>query len=113
MLKECRIKNIKTGDIFYGKIDTELIGLESYPFVEIDEDEEIQEDIKKIQEWSNDEARKFLTDTDWQVIRHRDQLALGVETSITTEEFQQLLEERQQARERVYKIGVDVKNVAG
>lgn len=112
MLKKCRVKNIQTGEIFYGKIDTERVGVEGYPLIEVPEDEEIQEDIKKIQEWSNDEAQKFLDDTDWKVIRHRDQLALGTETSITTEEFQVLLEERQQARERVYKFE-DIKNVAG
>src|SRR5574344_929862 len=47
------------------------------------------------------ESSKFLTDSDWKVIRHRDQLALGIETSLSEEEYLALLQERQNARERV------------
>jgi len=35
------------------------------------------------------------------VIRHRDQLALGIPTSLTEEEFRQLLLDRQAARDQV------------
>src|SRR5574344_998136 len=40
-------------------------------------------------------------ESDWKVIRHRDQLALGIETSLSEEEYLALLQERQNARERV------------
>jgi hypothetical protein len=47
------------------------------------------------------ESSSFLTDSDWKVIRHRDQLALGIETSLSEEEYLALLQERQNAREKV------------
>ncbi len=53
------------------------------------------------QERINQEAEQFLNDTDWMVIRHRDQLALGIPTSLTEEEFRQLLLDRQAARDQV------------
>jgi len=53
------------------------------------------------QEIINQNARDFLNETDWMVIRHRDQLALGIPTSLTEEEFQQLLLDRQAARDQV------------
>lgn len=45
--------------------------------------------------------RQFLSDTDWQVIRHRDQLALGIETSLTEAEYMELLKARQKARDSI------------
>ena len=53
------------------------------------------------QERINQEAERFLNETDWLVIRHRDQLALGIPTSLTEEEFRQLLLDRQAARDQV------------
>ena len=53
------------------------------------------------QEKINQEARQFLSSTDWKILRHRDQIDLGVTTSLTQEEFQLLLNERQLARQRV------------
>jgi len=47
------------------------------------------------------EARKLLANTDWMVIRHRDQIEMGVETSLTTEEFVELLNQRQIARDSI------------
>src|SRR5574344_1555371 len=47
------------------------------------------------------EAVQFLKDSDWKVIRHRDQLALGIETSLTDEEYKNLLQQRQDARGKV------------
>ena len=47
------------------------------------------------------ESQKFLTETDWQVIRHRDQLALGIETSLSEEKYLKLLNDRQEARKKV------------
>jgi|688.fasta_scaffold763832_2 hypothetical protein len=53
------------------------------------------------QENINAEAKKFLGDSDWKVIRHQDQKALGIATSLTDEEFMALLNERQLQRQRV------------
>ena len=50
---------------------------------------------------TNDEAKHYLNDTDWLVITHRDQLALGQSTSLTNEQYLDLLTKRQAARERV------------
>ncbi len=50
---------------------------------------------------TNDEAKHYLNNTDWLVIRHRDQLALGQTTSLTNEQYLDLLTKRQAARERV------------
>ena len=52
-------------------------------------------------EVQSEEALKFLSETDWMVIRHRDQLDLGQSTSLTDQEYQQLLSERQSARNQV------------
>ena len=60
-----------------------------------------QREASEAQEQINHEARQFLADTDWKVIRHRDQLAQGITTSLTTEEFQQLLAQRQTRRDEV------------
>lgn len=54
---------------------------------------------------SNNEAKNYLNDTDWLVIRHRDQLALNQQTSLTTEQYTDLLIKRQSARERVVEYG--------
>lgn len=43
----------------------------------------------------------FLQTTDWKVIRQRDQIDAGITPSMTAEEFQQLLADRQAARERL------------
>lgn len=47
------------------------------------------------------DARKMLADTDWKVIRHRDQLDAKLPTSLTEEEFAQLLKDRQTARDSI------------
>jgi len=61
-----------------------------------------QEEIdKENQVRINCEARKFLADTDCKVIRQRDQLTLEIETSLTNEEYLNLLQERQEARKKV------------
>ena len=49
----------------------------------------------------NKTARNYLTDTDWLVIRHRDQLDLRQETSLTNEQYLDLLAKRKLARESV------------
>lgn len=42
-----------------------------------------------------------LYSTDWAVIRHRDQVELQINTSLTVEQYQQLLQYRQQLRDAI------------
>lgn len=51
----------------------------------------------------NAEAQAFLDSSDWKVLRHRDQQDMGLATSLTGEEFQTLLQQRQMAREAIIK----------
>lgn len=53
------------------------------------------------QEIINQQAKQFLDSTDWEVIRHRDQLELGIPTSLTDEEFKALLQKRQEMRDQI------------
>ena len=64
--------------------------------------EELQElaEINQVVTTTNT-ALNFLNDTDWKVTRHRDQQTQGIETSLTEEEYQQLLVDRQNARDSV------------
>lgn len=55
------------------------------------------------QEKANAEAQKFLDESDWKVLRHRDQQDMGLATSLSGEEFQELLRQRQMAREAIIK----------
>lgn len=50
---------------------------------------------------NNKTARNYLTDTDWLVIRHRDQLDLNLETSLNNDQYIDLLNKRQEARKQV------------
>lgn len=47
------------------------------------------------------EALQFLNETDWKVLRHRDQLEMNMTTSLSSEEFDQLLIDRQMARNKI------------
>lgn len=47
------------------------------------------------------QAIEFLNTTDWKVIRHRDQLALGIPTELCQAEYEDLLERRQRARNKI------------
>lgn len=53
---------------------------------------------KELQEQTTKEAMEFLDSTDWKVLRHQDQLNLGIETSLSEDEYLELLEKRQEAR---------------
>ena len=46
-------------------------------------------------------ARDDLNNSDWKVIRHRDQVDAGIPTSLTDEEYQSLLAWRQERRNAV------------
>lgn len=60
-------------------------------------------EINKINSTTNT-ALNLLNDTDWKVVRHRDQVAMGIETSLSDEEYVQLLQERQIARDSVIRL---------
>ena len=49
----------------------------------------------------NQRSREFLNTTDWKIIRHLDQLNLGIATSLSELEYLELLQERQGARGRI------------
>lgn len=49
----------------------------------------------------NEQSLKFLSESDYKVLRHRDQLDASLSTSMTEVEFQTLLVERQSAREAI------------
>lgn len=52
------------------------------------------------QDWTpNRKNLDYLKKTDWKIMRHRDQLELGVDTSITQEDYIQLLQLRQKWRD--------------
>lgn len=43
----------------------------------------------------------YLEETDWLVTRHRDQVGLSAETSLTEQQYQELLHQRQETRELI------------
>jgi hypothetical protein len=45
-------------------------------------------------------ADRYLSDSDWKVIRHRDQVELGITTSLTAQEYNKILQDRQKIREK-------------
>lgn len=63
----------------------------------IDIDNSEQEARDKI----NAEAREFLNSTDWKVLRHMRELALGESTSLTEEEYIILEQQRSEAAARI------------
>lgn len=68
-------------------------------------DEELLEkeaqDALDAQDTINSTARTFLSNSDWKITRHRDQLDNGDPPSLTATEFKALLTERQTARDSV------------
>ncbi|TDF41889.1 hypothetical protein EYS14_03335 [Alteromonadaceae bacterium M269] len=64
----------------------------------------LNKDDYVIEESSADATRRclqFLEDTDWQILRHREQVEMNEETSLTPEQYQTLLTERKKARDKV------------
>lgn len=45
-----------------------------------------------------EEAQEFLNNTDWKIIRHKEQQDLGIETSLTNDEYLDLITQRQERR---------------
>jgi len=58
-----------------------------------------ESDTKKQQEQKNSDNRQFLDSSDWKIIRHLGQKAMGIQTSMSEEEYLQLEKERQSIRE--------------
>jgi hypothetical protein len=75
----------------------------SKPFGEVGEFEVSIDDVSAQieQEVINIEAQAFLDSTDWKVLRHFRQQALGISTSLTAEEYLELEHERQMAAESI------------
>lgn len=68
--------------------------------------EELPEAVSEITEKEHLEQKRaqalnFLNETDKLVIRHRDQLELGISTKLSAEEYAQLLKDRQTARDNI------------
>lgn len=57
--------------------------------------------IPKSQDELNVEALQFLAETDWKILRHLRQQSLGIATSLTSQEFLELEQERQMAAESI------------
>lgn len=53
---------------------------------------------EQLQQQTNAAARQYLASTDWIVRRHNDELDMGETTTLTNEEYIQLLIERKQKR---------------
>ncbi len=93
--------NIPKENIIY--IDGKICNIDDYVFIN-------EKYVKKTKAVSNlintnNELRNYLADTDWLVIRHRDQVDLKQETSLTEDQYIDLLNKRQAARERVVEYG--------
>jgi homoserine kinase len=61
----------------------------------------IEIETSRTAELAKAEAVSFLSQTDWKVLRHRDQVDAGVSTNLTAEEYTQLLVDRQAARDSI------------
>lgn len=61
----------------------------------------IKKSEEEIQESIIFEARAYLEATDWKIIRHRDQLELEIETSLSSQEYMDLLQLRQEKRDTI------------
>ena len=51
-----------------------------------------------LSELDKTEAIAFLQDTDWKIVRHKEQQDLGIETSLTEDEYLELITQRQEKR---------------
>ncbi len=59
----------------------------------------------------NAKSQTYLASTDWQVLRHLEQVAMKGATSMGDIKFQELLQSRQAARDRIIKDGESKKEV--
>ncbi|MBP3847424.1 hypothetical protein J6I39_06710 [bacterium] len=93
--------NIPKERILY--IDGKIVDSENYVFI----NNKYVKKTKAITDLinTNSDSKRYLNDTDWLVIRHRDQLDLKQQTSLTQEQYLDLLIKRQAAREKVVEYG--------
>ena len=93
--------NIPKERILY--IDGKIVDSENYVFI----NNKYVKKTKAITDLinTNSNSKRYLNDTDWLVIRHRDQLDLKQQTSLTNEQYLDLLAKRQLAREKVVEYG--------
>lgn len=101
MFKQCTVINKQTGEMLNSQVDTELEGLVDYPYHEATQEEIQAKKAEQVQNKTNAEAKEFLSASDWKVIRHRDQLAMGIPTSLTVTEYENFLEQRQIYRNKI------------
>lgn len=47
---------------------------------------------------NKEEAQDFLNNTDWKITRHKEQQDLGIETSLSEDEYLELITQRQEKR---------------
>ena len=57
-------------------------------------------------ELDKEEGEEFLNSTDWKVIRHKEQQDLGIETTLTQEEYLELITQRQEWRNILNDIAI-------
>lgn len=60
---------------------------------------DISEELEQLE--NNKQSIALLANTDWKVLRHRDQIELGITPSLSDVEYQELLLERQAARNSI------------
>lgn len=58
----------------------------------------------------NKHTYKKLSKTDWKIIRHKEQIDAGITTSLTAEEYSQLLSDRQVIRDNSNVATVNISN---
>ena len=79
--------------------DNKVVPTEQHEVGALFMDDEKLTDTFKSQEWTPSKGYiDKLNSTDWKVLRHKDQLELGVDTSLTSEEYTELLTKRQEWR---------------
>lgn len=90
----CGIPNLKT-------LKNQIISTNNLELLEALEAQAGITDQKIADIGTSNGARKELNDSDYKVIRHRDQLDSGIDTTLTSEEYDALLIERQALRDSV------------
>lgn len=79
--------------------DLETLSVKPRPQAELD-----KEVADKDLEAKNSEFREFLNSTDWKVMRHIRQQALGIPTTLSEEEYVTLEQERQNAANSINNV---------
>lgn len=97
--------SVFAGDILTnaGTFETQELAEQWVSFHQFNPESVVYEDItaKLEQDKTNQEALQFLASTDYKVLKYRDQVDMGITPDLAVEEFQYLLEQRQQARDAI------------